>query len=121
MIGARGLTRHIDGTVKKPDELTMGTSGWIQTDPACRLLPPSTNDIQQFKAHLEDWYLKENIVKQFLFASVYESLIIEIHSLESVAAIWTAIKKWHQGKSKMYQITTYRKLTTMECSGDGDV
>jgi transposase InsO family protein len=122
-LGARGLTRHIEGRAKRPDKLLYDgeTDSWKYTDLARRVEMPSDKEVEAFEIRLDDWTLKESNVKSTLFNAVYESLVVELHGRDTSAEIWKAINERHQDKTEVFRAQTYRRLATMVCNSEADV
>ncbi|KAG2138548.1 hypothetical protein DEU56DRAFT_701390, partial [Suillus clintonianus] len=87
---ARGLNRHLDGTVKVPQPLPMSPNG-KKTLLHDNMMQATDADIESNLTLLDTHAQKEALAIQQLYATVPNTVMIQVQNKGSVAAIWKAI------------------------------
>ncbi|EGN91432.1 hypothetical protein SERLA73DRAFT_80486 [Serpula lacrymans var. lacrymans S7.3] len=89
-VGARGLTRHLSGTARKPDplEYTRDSNGIATKTDGTTL---KEEDIETYETKLDEYTQKECLVIQQLFSTVHDETLIQIQDKSSAATIWLTI------------------------------
>ncbi|KIK32345.1 hypothetical protein CY34DRAFT_101668, partial [Suillus luteus UH-Slu-Lm8-n1] len=109
---ARGLNRHLDGTVKAPQPLPRTPDGKkiLLHD---KLTEATETDIETNLTLLDAHAQKEALAIQQLYATVPNTVMIQVQNKRSVSAIWRAICFIYEGKSDMVQVDTRARLQSM--------
>ena len=72
---------------------------------------------------MDNYEQREAIIKQQLFATVSNSLVIELSSLTLTKAseVWNAILARYQGKSEIFKMNIHQQLTNLKCQGEDNI
>jgi hypothetical protein len=117
-IGARGLMRYVDGRAVKPVPFDI--------DPKTRLAKkpdgsaPTQTEIDEHDKKIDEYYQKDSLVKQQLFSTITDRLLLCVQKLEGAAAMWEEIHDIHEGKTELVQIDLRRRLQDLRCEENGD-
>jgi hypothetical protein len=116
----RGLNRHLDGSVRVSQPLPRSTDGKkiLLHD---KLTEATKTDIETNLTLLYAHVQKEALAIQQLYATVPNTVMIQVQNKGSVAAIRKAICLIYEGKSDMVQVDTCAHLQSMKCSENDDV
>jgi hypothetical protein len=116
----RGLNCHLDGSVRVPQPLPRLTDGKkiLLHDKSTEA---TKTDIKMNLTLLDAHAQMEALAIQKLYATVPNTVIIQVQNKGSVAAIWKAICLIYEGKSDMVQVDTHACLQSMKCSENDDV
>ncbi|KAG0693619.1 hypothetical protein DFH29DRAFT_816173 [Suillus ampliporus] len=117
---AHSLNSHIDGTIKIPKPLPMSADG-KKTFINNNRTEATDIDIELSLVILDTHAQKEALAIQQLYATVLNSVMIQVQNKGSVSAIWKAICLLYKGKSDMVQVDTCACMQNMKCSENGDV
>jgi hypothetical protein len=117
---ARGLNCHLDGTVKAPQPLPRTPDGKkiLLHDKSTEA---TETDIETNLTLLDAHAQKEALAIQQLYATVPNTVMIQVQNKRSVSAIWRAICLIYKGKSDMVQVDTRARLQSMKCNENDDV
>ncbi|OJA11038.1 hypothetical protein AZE42_07195 [Rhizopogon vesiculosus] len=117
---ARGLNRHLTGTVKVPKPLKLSADG-TKTLLDDGKTEATEAEIETNLTLVDMHEQKEALAIQHLYATVPNSVMIQVQNKGSVAEIWKAICLIYEGKSDMVQVDTRARLQSMKCSKKDDV
>jgi len=118
-IGARGLMRYIDGRVKQPIPFAMSptTGELLKADGK----PATDAEIEALDDKLDEFCQKNSMVKQHIFSTLSDRLVVRIKHLKSASMIWVEIRKLHEGKTELVQVDLRRRLQETRCEEGRDV
>lgn len=120
--GARkGVMRHVLGQARRPADLVFDSEISDYRFSDGRLASPSDTEIEAFEGKVDDYEQREAIIKQQLFATISNSLVIELSSLKKASEVWNAILARYRGKSEIFKMNVYRQLTNLKCNGEDRV
>lgn len=104
-IGARGLMRYADGRAKRPKPFDLDSKGKpIKADKSLA----SDAEIEELEDKIDEFFMKDSLIKQQLFSTISDRLLLQVQKLESTAKIWAEICTIHEGKSELVQIDMRR-------------
>ncbi|TFY76907.1 hypothetical protein EWM64_g7104 [Hericium alpestre] len=128
VIGAKGLMRHLDGTAQQPS-LLANLSATVQpkTDPLSILIAPEASgsaskgkgknikpseaELDAFKKaleKLEEWEQKQYLVKQQIFLTITDSLLLHVQALDHAHEVWNTVCREFEAKTMMVQVDLRR-------------
>ncbi|OAX40831.1 hypothetical protein K503DRAFT_686705, partial [Rhizopogon vinicolor AM-OR11-026] len=92
-IGARGLMRYADGRAVKPvpykfDETKkehQKTDGTVATE----------TEVEELDKKIDEYYQKDSLVKQQIFSTITDRVLLRVQRLDGASAVWTEICKIH--------------------------
>src|SRR5258705_1212259 len=118
-IGARGLMRYIDGRVKQPIPfaLSPATGEPLKADGK----PATDAEIEALEDKLDEFCQKNSLVKQHIFSTLSDRLVLQIQILQTASKIWAEIRKIHEGRTELVQVDLRRRLQETRCKEGGDV
>src|SRR5882762_8714080 len=118
-IGARGMMRYIDGRVKQPIPFAMSptTGELLKADGK----PAMDAEIEALDDKLDEFCQKNSMVKQHIFSTLSDRLVVRVKHLKSASMIWVEIRKVHEGKTELVQVDLHRRLQETRCGEGGDV
>src|SRR5882762_10276429 len=118
-IGALGLMRYIDGRVKQPIPFAMSptTGELLKADGK----PATDAEIEALDDKLDEFCQKNSMVKQHIFSTLSDRLVVRIKHLKSASMIWVEIRKLHEGKTELVQVDLRRRLQETRCEEGRDV
>ncbi|KIK32341.1 hypothetical protein CY34DRAFT_101732, partial [Suillus luteus UH-Slu-Lm8-n1] len=90
-ISARGLMRYVDG--RAPD----GSN-------------PTEKEIEERDKKLDEYDQKNSLVKQQVFSTITDRLLLRVQKLESASEVWAEICQIHEDKTELVQIDLRRRL-----------
>jgi hypothetical protein len=70
---------------------------------------------------VDDYEQKEAGVKQQIFNTIYDSLLIRVQKHTKASDVWDAILKEMEGKSEMVKVDLQRQMLEKQCSEEADV
>ncbi|TFY73928.1 hypothetical protein EWM64_g10085 [Hericium alpestre] len=141
VIGAKGLMRHLDGTAQQPS-LPANLSAAMQpkTDPLSILIEPEASgsaskgkgknvkpsevELDAFEKaleKLEEWEQKQYIVKQQIFSTITDSLLLHVQALNHAHKVWNTMCREFEAKTMMVQIDLRRRLQDTQCDDGTDI
>ena len=105
-IGMRGLMRYIDGRVKQPIPFAMSptTGELLKADGK----PATDAEIEALDDKLDEFCQKNSMVKQHIFSTLSDRLVVRVKHLKSASMIWVEIRKLHEGKTELVQVDLRR-------------
>ena len=120
---ARGLAHHLDGTVKTPQPLPHSCDKddkliVLVTD---KLKTATEEEIEANYALLDAFAQKEALAIQQLYATIPNSVFIQLQGKDSVSEIWDTICAIYEAKSDLVQADTCSRLQSMKCDEKDDV
>lgn len=128
-VASKGLTRHLQGRVRVPQELptrietdhsiTVLVKG---SDPADTAAKAATEaEIEENEKSLDDYSQKEATVKQLIFGSISDRRLIEVRDLSTAAKVWAKLRQLHEGRSEMVATDKRTVLQNMRLGEKGDL
>src|SRR5258705_1679249 len=118
-IGARGMMRYVDGRIQQPVPFTMDPKG--KTPVKVDGKPAMDVEIEELDDKIDEWYQKDVLVKQHIFSTISDRLLLRVQRLPNAAKMWDEIRKIHEGKTELVQVDLRRRLQEMRCEETGDV
>src|SRR5258705_12353065 len=118
-IGARGLMRYIDGRTKQPlaFKLDQATKTIVKEDGK-----PATEAEQEAREDkIDEWYQKDAYVKQHIFSTITDRLLLRVQKLPNASEIWEEMRVIHGGKTEVVQVDLRRRLQDTRCEEEADV
>jgi hypothetical protein len=70
---------------------------------------------------LDEFYQKDSLVKQQVFSTITDRLLLHVQKLEVASQIWNEICDIHKDKTKLVQIDLRHWLQETRCEENGDV
>jgi hypothetical protein len=118
-LGARGLMRYTDGRKTKPIPFAVDLSTGKVTKPDGT--KPTDAELEDLEDKIDEYQQKDSLVKQQIFSTISDQLLLRIQNLGSAAAIWDKVCKIHKGKTELVHIDLRRRLQELRCEEGGDV
>jgi len=117
---ARGLRRYLEGRAVCPAPLAMSTA----TVPV-PVMPGGSNateaEIEAHKVKIDEYHQKDSLVKQQLFSTITDCVLLRVQKVGASSAVWAAICKIHEDKSNLVQIDLRRRLSDTRCEESADI
>lgn len=117
-VGARGLMRYVDGRAVKPVPFDIDPKTGVAMKPDGSA--PTQTEIDEHDKKIDEHYQKDSLVKQQLFSTITDRLLLRVQKLEGAAAMWEEIHDIHEGKTELVQIDLRRHLQDLRCEENGD-
>src|SRR5258705_9255657 len=117
-IGARGLMQYVDGWAKQPIPFVLDAS---QTPLNVAGKPATDTEIEALDDKLDDFYQKDALVKQHIFSTISDRILLHVQNLQSASKIWAEIRKIHEGETELVQVDLHCQLQEMHCKEGGDI
>src|SRR5258705_6175566 len=118
-IGARGLMRYIDGRTKQPLAFELDPTGKTIVREDSK---PATEAEQEAREEkIDEWYQKDAYVKQHIFSTITDRLLLRVQKLPNASEIWEQIRHIHEGKTELVQVDLRRQLQDTRCEEEADV
>jgi hypothetical protein len=95
-IGARGLMCYVNGRARKPEPFPHDEDEDGET--------PTEALIEALYKTIDEYYQKDSLVKQQIFSTITDCLLLRVQKLESASSIWAKICDIHEGKTELIQI-----------------
>src|SRR5258705_3997095 len=113
------MMRYIDGRVKQPIPFALSpTTG----EPLKADGKPATDaEIEALDDRLDEFCQKNSLVKQHIFSTISDRLVMRVKNLQTASMIWVEIRKIHEGKTELVQVDLRRRLQETRCEEGGDV
>ncbi|KAG1837103.1 hypothetical protein DFJ58DRAFT_734546 [Suillus subalutaceus] len=112
-IGARGLMHYITGCAVRPAPISLP-----QEDDGTEV---TDAEIEAFEKKMDEYYQKDSLVKQQIFSTITDRLLLRVQKLGSGSNVWAEICDIHEGKTELVQIDLRRRLQETRCEENGDV
>jgi len=118
-IGARGLMRYADGRAVRPVPFVIDET----TKQAKKLdgSKPTETEIEALNKTIDEFYQKDSLVRQQVFSTISDRLLLCVQKLNSAATIWAEICDIHEGKTELVQIDMRRRLQETRCKENANV
>jgi len=102
-ISAQGLMRYADSHAVEPlpypiDENT----GSLAPKPDGMI--PTDTDIKERDKKMDEYDQKNSLVKQQIFSTIIDRLLLRMQKLESASEVWAEICQIHEDKTELMQI-----------------
>lgn len=110
-IGAQGLMRYVDGQASKPEHFLQDKDDGTPTEAW----------IEALDKKIDKYYQKDSLIRQQIFSTITDCLLLCIQKLESASSIWSEICDIHEGKTELIQIDLRQCLQETQCEENGDV
>src|SRR5258707_2374034 len=95
-IGARNLRRYVDGRATLPAPLALDPSSNL---PVMSVgVPATAAEIEAHEDTIDEFYHKDSLVKQQLFSTISDHVLLQVQSLDNSSMIWKEICRIHEGK-----------------------
>jgi hypothetical protein len=78
-------------------------------------------DIEECDKKMDEYDQKNSLVKQQIFSTITDQLLLHVQKLESASEVWVEICQIHEDKTKLVQIDLQRQLHEMRCDKGEDV
>jgi len=115
-IKAKGLRRHLLGTVHKPEDLEERNRGFFKP----KTESPLTDD--QLEAHeneIDAYEQKEAMLHEIIYGTVNRSTFVQIKGAATAANVWKKLQSIHANKGSMFEMDLITQLQTIRYS-DGN-
>jgi len=103
----RPIPYKIDATTSKPTK----PDGSIATD----------TEVEELDKKIDEFYMKDSLVKQHLFSTITDRLLLQVQKMDSASKIWEEICTIHEDKSDLVQVDLRRRLHETRCEEGGDI
>jgi hypothetical protein len=107
-ITARGLRKYVEGRAKLPAALPIDTTMNV---PMMGTVPATDEEIEAHKDKIDEYHQKDSLVKQQLFSTITDRILLQVQRVGNSSEVWAAICKIHEGKSDLVQIDIRRRLS----------
>jgi len=101
-ISARGLMRYVDGRAVKPEPFKTDDKTGKLVKPDGK--PASEDEIEERDMKIDEYCQKDAYVKQHIFSTITDQLLLRVQKQDSGASIWKEICSIHEGKTELVQI-----------------
>lgn len=118
-IGARGLMRYADGRARKPVPYAIDAKTRLPTKSDGTAA--TQDEIDALDKKLDEFYQKDSLVKQQIFSTITDRMLLRVQKLEVASKVWAEICDIHEGKTELVQIDLRRRLQETRCEESGDV
>ena len=109
---------YLDGRITKPVPYTTDSSGkTVKADGSTA----TETEIEELEKKIDEYYQKDSLVKQHIFSTISDRLLLRVQNLDKVSKIWEEIRTIHEGKTELVQIDLRRRLQETQCEEGGDV
>ncbi|KAJ6536211.1 hypothetical protein B0H19DRAFT_1003954, partial [Mycena capillaripes] len=115
---AKGLRRHVVGTIKAPPELIARDGSFYLPG---RLAPLSDDELEEHETKLDEYLQKQAQVREVIYQTVSEATFMRIKSAPTAQLMLHQLVAIFEGKGEMVQIDTLTRLQSLRCPEDGDV
>ena len=115
-IKAKGLHRHLLGTVCKPEELEEWTRKFYKPE---IMLPLTDDKLEAHKNLIDTYEQKEVMLCEIIYETINRSTFIQIKGKPTAANIWKKLQSIHTDKGSMFETDLLTQLQTI-CFSDGD-
>ncbi|KAK6971543.1 hypothetical protein R3P38DRAFT_2586940, partial [Favolaschia claudopus] len=117
-IVAKGLRRHVTGTVRVPPTLEERDGEFFLPN---RLAPLSEDELEAHEDKLDEYLQKQAQVRQIIYETVSEATFMRIKTQPNAQLMIIALTNIFENKGEMVQMDTLTRLQTMRCLADDDV
>jgi len=118
-IGARGLMWYTDGRAIKLTPFLIDEKTKAVTKPDG--LMPTQAEINELDKKIDDYYQKNSLIKQQVFSTITDRLLLHVQNLHKASEIWAEICQIHEGKTELVQIDLCWCMQETRCEEGGDV
>ncbi|KAJ7124497.1 hypothetical protein C8R44DRAFT_620068, partial [Mycena epipterygia] len=115
---AKGLRRHVVGTIKAPKELVVRDGAFYLPG---RLAPLSDDELEEHETKLDEYLQKQAQVREVIYQTVSEATFMRIKSAPTAQLMLQQLVAIFEGKGEMVQIDTLTRLQSLRCPEDGDI
>jgi len=113
------MMRYVDGRVKQPIPFALDTSSGDPLNATGKKAMDAEIEAQDNK--IDEWYQKDALVKQHIFSTISDRLLLRVKGLPDASKIWNEICKVHEGKTELVQVDLRRRLQETRCGEGEDV
>ena len=82
---------------------------------------PTDSEIEDLDEKIDEYHQKDSLVKQQIFSTISDQLLLRVQNLGSASKIWDEVCKIHEGKTELVQIDLRRRLQELRCDEGGDI
>jgi hypothetical protein len=82
---------------------------------------PTPTEIEDLNKKIDEFHQKNSLVKQQVFSTISDQLLLCVQKLEGANEVWTEICQIHEGKMQLVQIDLQRHMQETRCEEGGDV
>jgi hypothetical protein len=82
---------------------------------------PTQTEIDKHDKKVDEFFQKDSLVKQQIFSTIMDRLLLRVQKLDGAAAMWKEICDIHEGKTELVQIDFRRRLQETRCDENRDV
>ncbi|KAG1831651.1 hypothetical protein DFJ58DRAFT_634162, partial [Suillus subalutaceus] len=94
-LGARGLMRYTEGRATKPLPFAVDASTKALTKADGTV--PTQAEIDELDKKIDEYYQKDSLVKQQVFSTITDRLLLRVQNLKDASEIWKEICQIHEG------------------------
>jgi hypothetical protein len=107
-VGSHGLKWHLEGHVKKPQEVVTIDIGTANTSKIVSSVDGTTevteDQIEEAEKKLDEYEQHECAIKQALYRSISDCCLLEIKNLTTATEVWKNLCCLHEDKSEIVVI-----------------
>lgn len=113
------MMRYVDGRARKLAPFIIDPeSGLAKMEDGTM---PTEEEIEALDKKMDEFYQKNSLVKQQIFSTIMDRLLLCMQKLELASRIWAKICNIHEGKTELVQIDLCRCLQDLRCDENTDV
>ena len=111
-IGARGLTRFLNGGVVVPT---------IPTPPGASALKEDVEKYEVALTKFDEHTMKEQEGRNMILTTIPDSVHLRVLGEMTMQGVWKKVTEEFEGKTDAFQMELRRRLQNTTCPSDGDV
>jgi hypothetical protein len=117
-LGACGLGEYVDGTVQIPLHFVTDSTGVVKD---VNGNTKTTDEVKENRKEINEYTQKDSLVQQHIFSTITDRLMLQLGSQLTGAAMWTEVKKLHEGKSALVKADMRKHMLLTRCEESADV
>lgn len=82
---------------------------------------PTQAEIDDLNKKLDEYYQHNSLVKQQVFSTIMDRLLLWVQKLEAASDIWKEVCQIYEGKTELVQIDLRQQMQETRCEENGDV
>jgi hypothetical protein len=79
------------------------------------------HEVKENRKEINEYTQKDSLVQQHIFSTITDRLMLQLGSQLTGAAMWTEVKKLHEGKSALVKVDMRKRMLLMRCKEGADV
>jgi hypothetical protein len=117
-LGARGLGEYVDGTVLIPLRFVIDSTGVVKD---VNGNTKTADEVKENRKEINEYTQKDSLVQQHIFSPITDRLMLQLGSQLTGAAMWTKVKKLHEGKSALVKVDMHKHMLLTRFEEGADV